>query len=74
MPMAHAPHWTRTSWQKPGWTWGRSGQWPLAVIRLSASLRTLTAPDVLPGALTLAARQLAQPRFDATYAAPYLAA
>ena len=47
-------------------------QWSVAAgsDRLSASLRTLTAPDVLHGALTLAARQLAQPRFDATYAAP----
>ena len=46
-------------------------QWSVAAgsDRLSASLRTLTAPDVLPGALALAARQLAHPRFDQGYAA-----
>lgn len=45
-------------------------QWSVAAgsDRLSASLRTLTATDVLPGAVALAARQLAHPRFDPVYA------
>ena len=38
--------------------------------RLGMSLRTLTADDVLPQALDLAARQLAAPRFEVTHATP----
>lgn len=47
-------------------------QWSVAAgaDQLSASLRTLTAPDVLPAALALAARQLAAPRFEAVHATP----
>jgi len=54
------------SWMDLGAQWSVSA----GSDRLSASLRTLTAPDVLPGALALAARQLAHPRFDAAYATP----
>lgn len=53
------------SWMDLGAQWSVSA----GTDRLSASLRTLTAPDVLPGALALAARQLAYPRFDQGYAA-----
>jgi len=38
--------------------------------QFSATLRTLTAEDVLPAALALAARQLAAPRFDSVDADP----
>jgi zinc protease len=54
------------SWMDLGAQWSVSA----GTDRLSATLRTLTAADVLPGALALAARQLAQPRFDSAYAAP----
>lgn len=38
--------------------------------RLSASLRTLSDPSVLPQAVALAARQLAYPRWETAYAQP----
>lgn len=38
--------------------------------QLGATLRTLTADDVLPATLALASRQLAAPRFDSGHATP----
>ncbi len=48
-------------WMDLGAQWSASA----GVDKLAFSLRTLTADDVLPAALALAARQLARPPFDA---------